>query len=330
MSSTSSISSLSDKLLNNQSNDPSVKKVVESFLTFIDITFRHYVNAEPNLNFYETFEKVATYLSSISDELCTLIRRQHSATKGDINKHQEKKKKNLEIQKKSSNMQKSSESKLWKFNKKSSLFKSISDDNDCRICLDSIEERRYGILEQCDHKYCEPCIRTLVQENLNQPINCPTCRIRFNKVIFRSRFISSGPEKMVEFDSMLCCAVHQSEQNISDVDNNVMTLEDEENDPGIVTIDINDPRDPDFVVDSEESDSDEELTSYSTIDEEDLSHLFTNDESDTTGTTNTVFEYDSNEFYTEFNTDFDIDTEFVVDLSTDTADSSSNDFDSLN
>lgn len=85
---------------------------------------------------------------------------------------------------------------------------------ECRICLESVSEengRKFALLEQCDHPYCEPCVRSLLEHNGHgaEPIKCPTCRSLSARIVVRDTFLSSGPEKAALFGSLLCCPPHQ-------------------------------------------------------------------------------------------------------------------------
>lgn len=90
-------------------------------------------------------------------------------------------------------------------------------DDECQVCLEVVGGRGYALLKACDHKYCEPCVRTLLSTNaglFNGPgLECPTCRARSLQVIFnRGTFHSSGPQKEALFKSHVCLAHRRDEQ----------------------------------------------------------------------------------------------------------------------
>ena len=80
---------------------------------------------------------------------------------------------------------------------------SISDDI-CGICWDNIytSNKRFGILSNCEHKFCIYCIRKHKQ-NYELPVgnrnSCPICRITSYGYI-ASKFFLTGKEKKYEFN----------------------------------------------------------------------------------------------------------------------------------
>lgn len=82
-------------------------------------------------------------------------------------------------------------------------------DDECRVCLEEVAGRGYGLLKSCDHKYCQPCMRTLLDAPghfLGLGLECPTCRVRSQQVILSDTFLLSGPQKEALFGSHVCVA----------------------------------------------------------------------------------------------------------------------------
>ena len=79
----------------------------------------------------------------------------------------------------------------------------ISDDN-CGICWENIytSKKRFGLLTDCDHKFCIACIRKhrqnvqLPKSNRNK---CPLCRVA-SFGYCSSKFFLTGIDKQNEFD----------------------------------------------------------------------------------------------------------------------------------
>lgn len=133
---------------------------------------------------------------------------------------------------------------------------STSSDSQCRICLESEGGSRYAVLENCDHKYCEPCMRSWVMVNPNQPVKCPTCRALSSRILLSAHFFL-GDQKKAEFDSMLCCPAHQlvpenQEEEETDANEDIVIILDDANDDFIDAAAVDDPNDPDFVPEQEE------------------------------------------------------------------------------
>lgn len=132
---------------------------------------------------------------------------------------------------------------------------STSSDSQCRICLESEGESRYAVLENCDHKYCEPCMRSWVMVNPNQPVQCPTCRALSSRILLSAHFLL-GELKKAEFDTMICCPAHQlvpeNQEEETDANEDIVIILDDANDDFIDAAAVDDPNDPDFVPEQEE------------------------------------------------------------------------------
>ena len=88
-------------------------------------------------------------------------------------------------------------------------------DDECQVCLEPFEGRRYGLLKQCDHKYCEPCVRTLLRSSAGSPLKCPTCLCLSKQVIFSSAFHPRGPQKDALFGSYVCVAHQENRSGVT-------------------------------------------------------------------------------------------------------------------
>lgn len=94
-------------------------------------------------------------------------------------------------------------------------------DDDCQICLEVVGGRGYGLLKSCSHKYCQPCVRTLLQSPVRAMgmgffgpgLECPTCRARSSRVIFSGTFYPNGPQKDALFKSNVCLAHRDDRQD---------------------------------------------------------------------------------------------------------------------
>ncbi|KAH9399980.1 E3 ubiquitin-protein ligase makorin-1 [Tyrophagus putrescentiae] len=98
----------------------------------------------------------------------------------------------------------------------STISSSHSKEDICCVCLEPVaaNRRRYALLERCDHRYCEPCGRQLVNhrrhDEASTGIRCPTCRQPSNRIIMSDvLLLTRNPQKAALFDSVLCCAPHQ-------------------------------------------------------------------------------------------------------------------------
>lgn len=105
-------------------------------------------------------------------------------------------------------------------------------DPTCCICLEVVSEvsgRKYALLEQCSHPYCEPCVRSLLEHNGlgAEPIRCPTCRTATARIIVRESFLASGPQKTALFESLICCPPHHIHSDHSEEDVQAVEEEDE-------------------------------------------------------------------------------------------------------
>lgn len=63
----------------------------------------------------------------------------------------------------------------------------------CSICLDKFEDKKLGILENCNHIFCLDCIKEWYKYNTN----CPLCRMDFKNIVE----VFSTPE--IGFESVL-------------------------------------------------------------------------------------------------------------------------------
>ncbi|KAH9409172.1 E3 ubiquitin-protein ligase makorin-1 [Tyrophagus putrescentiae] len=97
----------------------------------------------------------------------------------------------------------------------STISSSHSKEDICCVCLEPVaaNRRRYALLERCDHRYCEPCGRQLVNhrrhDEVSTGIRCPTCRQPSNRIIMSDvLLLARNPQKAALFDSVLCCAPH--------------------------------------------------------------------------------------------------------------------------
>lgn len=77
-------------------------------------------------------------------------------------------------------------------------------DIECGICYERVldkskmAERRFGILEGCNHAFCLSCIRNWRHQGattFNTVRKCPLCQVESHYVIPSSVFVTGGPEK---------------------------------------------------------------------------------------------------------------------------------------
>ncbi|KAI2809907.1 hypothetical protein BLOT_001060 [Blomia tropicalis] len=67
----------------------------------------------------------------------------------------------------------------------------------CGICFERIlskrhvRERAFGLLDNCSHCFCAPCITKWRKEHANQSIVCPICRRSSNNVSITSKFVKN-------------------------------------------------------------------------------------------------------------------------------------------
>jgi len=79
----------------------------------------------------------------------------------------------------------------------------VTDDN-CGICWENIytSKKRFGLLSNCDHKFCIACVRKHRQNDQLPKINrnkCPLCRVS-SFGYCSSKFFLTGIDKQNEFD----------------------------------------------------------------------------------------------------------------------------------
>lgn len=79
-----------------------------------------------------------------------------------------------------------------------------SEQIECGICYDLVlskaktGDRRFGILENCDHAFCLSCIRNWRHQGAQQfstVRKCPLCQLESHFVVPSSYWVPSGPEK---------------------------------------------------------------------------------------------------------------------------------------
>jgi len=82
-------------------------------------------------------------------------------------------------------------------------------DNCCNICLSDIYKmnKRFGLLLECDHKFCVQCLRQHRQNIQSYPdqkqrLSCPTCRV-FSNNYFSSKVFLSGTKKKKEYQEYI-------------------------------------------------------------------------------------------------------------------------------
>ena len=82
----------------------------------------------------------------------------------------------------------------------------------CCICLEEIALEKEARLNNCDHKFCHPCIKKWVVEMEN---SCPLCKEKIEKIIFydtMGREKSTNVKKKVQeydhFEDMYCEDCH--------------------------------------------------------------------------------------------------------------------------
>ena len=63
---------------------------------------------------------------------------------------------------------------------------------DCSICLDTIENTRYGWLINCTHLFCYGCIAKY--RSVSKDLRCPLCRIK-SMILIPSRVYPTYEEK---------------------------------------------------------------------------------------------------------------------------------------
>lgn len=96
------------------------------------------------------------------------------------------------------------------------------DDSECGICQEAIVGggRRFGLLKSCSHKFCERCVRTLLDRlqgsttstrttgngvQTSRSLMCPTCHHGSDQVVFTDAFHPGGSaEKTRLFESLVC------------------------------------------------------------------------------------------------------------------------------
>lgn len=80
-----------------------------------------------------------------------------------------------------------------------------NEENNCGICMDNIVHtgKRFGLLSNCDHRYCIDCLRKWRRSSHKNQIvgvavtqTCPTCRVKSNLVMPTKKF-SVGSEKEI-------------------------------------------------------------------------------------------------------------------------------------
>ncbi|KAH9387672.1 hypothetical protein TYRP_008865 [Tyrophagus putrescentiae] len=92
----------------------------------------------------------------------------------------------------------------------------------CGICQEAIVGggRRFGLLKSCSHKFCERCVRTLLDRlqgsttstrttgngvQTSRSLMCPTCHHGSDQVVFTDAFHPGGSaEKTRLFESLVC------------------------------------------------------------------------------------------------------------------------------
>ena len=82
----------------------------------------------------------------------------------------------------------------------------------CGICFDRIrskymkQNRRFALLEKCDHCFCGPCILEYRAANMsNAQVTCPLCRIPSKRFCLSDRFYKcDNVEKKRLFETYKC------------------------------------------------------------------------------------------------------------------------------
>lgn len=86
--------------------------------------------------------------------------------------------------------------------------------DECQGCFEMVGgsgegSRRYGIFKSCDHKFCEVCVRNLINNpSVGLTVMCPTCHVISDRVAFAETFPPNGPAKTALFSSMVCLGHH--------------------------------------------------------------------------------------------------------------------------
>ncbi|KAJ6220125.1 hypothetical protein RDWZM_005937 [Blomia tropicalis] len=260
----------------------SAEKVSKQFIDFLGAAFEYY--EQKKFNLIEKIDKINFYMNSMIDALNSI---------------------------KQKKINKPNENVTEETIEKSRTMSPIGDNGskiliDCRICLEPITNRRFALLEKCDHSYCELCIRIWMKENPNQLLSCPTCRIQSTKVIFNVQFLKSGDEKNAFFDSMHCTnhCIEQSSSPIERSIENVHIIDDYS-------------RDPDYTPDDDDDDGadDEDVENQIVleVDEEEVSELLNDADTLLSNTDSDDGSYDSS---TDSYVDSIVD---IVDISSDSS-----------
>ena len=162
-----------------------------------------------NSNIKEEEEKKET-LTSKNNEICKFYKmgfckygkfcsylHEESEENGIINEFNEKNK----IEKKEEEEEEEdNENKILKERKRDHL---DNNNNYCGICLEKVgykssslsSSSRFGLLENCDHKFCLPCIMKWRKQRIENSKKCPLCRKKSHFVIPSNKYFI-GDEKI--------------------------------------------------------------------------------------------------------------------------------------